>query len=32
MSYQELQDKYHLVVGNPDNIIKKLRHIKGHWV
>jgi alkanesulfonate monooxygenase SsuD/methylene tetrahydromethanopterin reductase-like flavin-dependent oxidoreductase (luciferase family) len=29
MSYQELQDKYHLVVGNPYNIIKKLRHIKG---
>ena len=28
MSYQELQDKYHLVVGNPDNVIKKLRHIK----
>jgi alkanesulfonate monooxygenase SsuD/methylene tetrahydromethanopterin reductase-like flavin-dependent oxidoreductase (luciferase family) len=28
MSYQELQDNYHLVVGNPDNVIKKLRHIK----
>jgi len=28
MSYQELQDKYHLVVGSPDSVIKKLRHIK----
>ena len=28
MSYQELQGKYHLVVGSPDSVIKKLRHIK----
>ena len=28
LSYQELQDDYHLVVGSPDTVIKKLRHIK----
>ena len=28
MSYQELQDDYHLVVGSPDTVIKKLRYIK----
>ena len=28
LSYQELQDRYHLVVGNPDNVAKKLRHIR----
>ena len=28
MSYQELQDNYHLVVGSPDTVIKKLRYIK----
>ena len=28
MSYQELQDEYHLVVGSPDTVIKKLRYIK----
>ena len=28
MSYQELQDRYHLVVGSPDTVIEKLRHIR----
>ena len=28
MSYQELQDKDHLVVGSPENVIRKLREIK----
>jgi alkanesulfonate monooxygenase SsuD/methylene tetrahydromethanopterin reductase-like flavin-dependent oxidoreductase (luciferase family) len=28
LSYEELQDAYHLVVGSPDTVIKKLRHIK----
>ena len=28
MSYQELQDNFHLVVGSPDTVIKKLRYIK----
>ena len=28
MSYAELQENYHLVVGSPDTVIKKLRHIK----
>ena len=28
MSYQELQDEYHLVVGSPETVIKKLRYIK----
>ena len=28
MSYQELQDEHHLVVGSPDTVIKKLRYIK----
>jgi alkanesulfonate monooxygenase SsuD/methylene tetrahydromethanopterin reductase-like flavin-dependent oxidoreductase (luciferase family) len=28
MSYEELQSRYHLVVGNPDSVIRQLRHIK----
>jgi alkanesulfonate monooxygenase SsuD/methylene tetrahydromethanopterin reductase-like flavin-dependent oxidoreductase (luciferase family) len=28
MSYTELQENYHLVVGSPETVIKKLRHIK----
>ena len=28
MSYQELQDDYHLVIGSPDTVTKKLRYIK----
>ncbi len=28
LSYQELQERYHLVVGNPDSVVKQLRHIK----
>jgi alkanesulfonate monooxygenase SsuD/methylene tetrahydromethanopterin reductase-like flavin-dependent oxidoreductase (luciferase family) len=28
MSYEELQSKHHLVVGNPDSVIRQLRHIK----
>jgi alkanesulfonate monooxygenase SsuD/methylene tetrahydromethanopterin reductase-like flavin-dependent oxidoreductase (luciferase family) len=28
LTYQELQDAYHLIVGSPDTVIKKLRHIK----
>ena len=28
MTYQELQDRYHLIVGSPDSVISKLRHIK----
>jgi alkanesulfonate monooxygenase SsuD/methylene tetrahydromethanopterin reductase-like flavin-dependent oxidoreductase (luciferase family) len=28
MSYQELQDRFHLIVGSPDSVIRKLRHIK----
>ena len=28
MSYADLQENYHLVVGSPDTVIKKLRHIK----
>jgi len=28
LSYQELQDRYHLIVGSPDSVISKLRHIK----
>ena len=28
LSYQELQDDYHLVVGSPDTVAKKLRHIR----
>ena len=27
-TYEELQDHYHLVVGSPDTVTKKLRHIK----
>jgi alkanesulfonate monooxygenase SsuD/methylene tetrahydromethanopterin reductase-like flavin-dependent oxidoreductase (luciferase family) len=28
LSYQELQDSYHLIVGSPRTVIEKLRHIK----
>jgi len=28
LSYQELQDSYHLIVGSPDTVIKKLSYIK----
>ncbi len=28
LSYQELQDECHLVVGSPDTVIRKLRYIK----
>ena len=28
LTYQELQDEHHLVVGSPDTVIKKLRYIK----
>jgi alkanesulfonate monooxygenase SsuD/methylene tetrahydromethanopterin reductase-like flavin-dependent oxidoreductase (luciferase family) len=28
LTYQELQDAYHLIVGSPDTVIRKLRHIK----
>ncbi len=28
LSYEELQDEYHLVVGSPDTVIRKLRYIK----
>jgi alkanesulfonate monooxygenase SsuD/methylene tetrahydromethanopterin reductase-like flavin-dependent oxidoreductase (luciferase family) len=28
MSYTELQENYHLVVGSPETVIKQLRHIK----
>ena len=28
MSYEELQNRYHLVVGSPDTVIEKLRHIR----
>ena len=28
LSYQELQDDFHLVVGSPDTVTKKLQHIK----
>jgi alkanesulfonate monooxygenase SsuD/methylene tetrahydromethanopterin reductase-like flavin-dependent oxidoreductase (luciferase family) len=28
LSYQELQDANHLIVGSPETVIKKLRHIK----
>jgi alkanesulfonate monooxygenase SsuD/methylene tetrahydromethanopterin reductase-like flavin-dependent oxidoreductase (luciferase family) len=28
LSYQELQDAYHLIVGSPKTVIAKLRHIK----
>jgi alkanesulfonate monooxygenase SsuD/methylene tetrahydromethanopterin reductase-like flavin-dependent oxidoreductase (luciferase family) len=28
LSYQELQERYHLVVGNPDSVTEQLRHIK----
>ena len=28
LTYQELQDSYHLVVGSPDTVIKKLGYIK----
>jgi len=28
LSYEELQNDFHLVVGSPDTVIKKLRHIK----
>ena len=28
LSYAELQQRYHLVVGSPDTVIKKLRHIR----
>ena len=28
LTYEQLQDRYHLVVGSPDNVIKKLRYIK----
>ena len=28
MSYEDLQDAYHIVVGSPDTVIKKLRYVK----
>ena len=28
LTFQELQDRYHLVVGSPDTVIRKLKHIK----
>jgi len=28
LSYEELQDSYHLVTGSPETVIKKLRHIR----
>jgi alkanesulfonate monooxygenase SsuD/methylene tetrahydromethanopterin reductase-like flavin-dependent oxidoreductase (luciferase family) len=28
LSYQELQEANHLIVGSPETVIKKLRHIK----
>ena len=28
MSYEELQDAYNIVVGTPETVIEKLRHIK----
>lgn len=28
LSYQELQDSYHLIVGSPKTVTEKLRHIK----
>jgi alkanesulfonate monooxygenase SsuD/methylene tetrahydromethanopterin reductase-like flavin-dependent oxidoreductase (luciferase family) len=28
LSYQELQDANHLIVGSPETVIRKLRHIK----
>ncbi len=28
MTYEELQDHNHLVVGSPETVIKKLRYIK----
>ena len=27
-TYEELQENYHLVVGSPDTVIKKLKHVK----
>ena len=29
LTYEELQDAYHLIVGSPETVIRKLRHIKG---
>jgi alkanesulfonate monooxygenase SsuD/methylene tetrahydromethanopterin reductase-like flavin-dependent oxidoreductase (luciferase family) len=28
LSYEELQEANHLIVGSPETVIKKLRHIK----
>ena len=28
LTYQELQDSYHLIVGSPQTVIEKLRHMK----
>ena len=28
LSYEELQERYHLVVGSPETVIKKLKHIR----
>jgi alkanesulfonate monooxygenase SsuD/methylene tetrahydromethanopterin reductase-like flavin-dependent oxidoreductase (luciferase family) len=28
LSYEELQEHNHLIVGSPETVIKKLRHIK----
>ena len=28
LSYEELQESYHLIVGSPDTVIKKLSYIK----
>jgi alkanesulfonate monooxygenase SsuD/methylene tetrahydromethanopterin reductase-like flavin-dependent oxidoreductase (luciferase family) len=28
LSYRELQEANHLIVGSPETVIKKLRHIK----
>ena len=28
MSYQELQDAYNMIIGSPETVIKKLRHVK----
>lgn len=27
-SYQELQDAYNTIIGSPETVIKKLRHVK----
>ena len=28
LSYQELQDAYNMIIGSPETVIKKLRHVK----